>query len=100
MKICSADLHEDTKVHLHFLLKVDPSATDKNNLKYTFAVEVLNCSRRNAALQLLDIFTEIGDAHLNEIADKFRTKIVKWADRISDIFKPNGSSSVLSKFDH
>lgn len=43
---------------------------------------------------------QIGDAHLNETADKFRTKIAKWADKISDIFKPNGSPSVISKLDH
>eukprot|EP00347_Sterkiella_histriomuscorum_P016089 403354533 len=100
MKISSADLHQDTKVHIHFQLKRDPSATDKNNVKYSYKVEVINCSRRNAALQLLEIFMAVGDQHLNDIADKFRTKISKWADKISDIFKPNGSPDVISKFDH
>lgn len=41
----------------------------------------------------------IGEAHLNSMADKFRTKIAKWADKISDIFKPNGSPSVFTKID-
>lgn len=36
MKISSADLHETTKVNIHLQLKKDPSATDKNNLKYSF----------------------------------------------------------------
>lgn len=100
MRLTSGDLAETAAIRLIFKLKKDGSATDSNKLRYSFTVEVTGCKKKNVANELCIIFMRIGDAHLVDIADKFRSKISKWADKISDIFLPNGSPSVLSKFDY
>jgi hypothetical protein len=100
MRFTSADIDPETTIKLTFKLKKDGSATDSNKLRYSFKIDVINCPRRNAALEIINIFMIIGNAHLQDIADKFRTKISKWADKISDIISPNGSPSISSKLDY
>lgn len=99
MRITNGDLSSTATVRLIFKLKNDGSATDSNKLRYSFTVEVEG-AKKNVANELCNIFMRVGDAHLVDIADKFRSKLTKWADKISDIFMPNGSPSVLSKFDY
>lgn len=50
MKICSADLHREMRVNIHLILRKDPAFDHPNNIRYEYQVEVLKCSRRNAAL--------------------------------------------------
>ena len=99
VKICDGDLVERAKIHLQHILKRDPTATSKNKVKYTFKVEVINCNRSNAAHELLEIFMKIGHAHLENISDRFLSKIGKLAKMIENIFKPNGTKSIVSHID-
>lgn len=100
IKISDSDFKEGTKIHLSHILKKDPSASNKNNVKYTFKIDIVNCTKRNAAYEILDLFSEIGRNHLNNIADKFQSKIAKLLNKVEGILRPNGTQTIVSKIDH
>ena len=59
VRVTSADLHGGAYVKLTFRVE-DVPETAKADVKYSFEVEIVNCTQRNVALSLLEVFSVLG----------------------------------------
>lgn len=95
IKICDADLTDDTTINLHHIVKNDIDHHKGNQVIYELQVEILNCTKRNVAGEILDMFLVMADKHLDFIQKKFESKLSKFADKVSSVFRPNGGNNAL-----
>jgi len=96
IKICDADITDGTTINLHHILKNDVDHHKGGQVIYELQVEVLNCTKRNVAGEILDMFTVIADKHLEFITSKFESKLSKITKKIEGVFRPNGGNTILT----